>query len=1007
MVIVELVFLILLGILLTRLQTNISVEEQRGNAKEKIEEMDELVAKAKEASEQTKVSFDEIYKAKAGSAAYMFQNDVLSEYTPENMRELKELLQVDNVLVLDKEGNLLAKAANTPAEFTRSRYNQLRTVFSAKEPSDAFEVKVGDIRNRYYGARIDDNAMLVIEQNPEELDKLLDSTSTWKSILGNVKVGLNGYAFAISDKDYTFLYYPDEELVGKDALSHGISVKNLEDGNYTWMNIDGNRFYCGVTQIDDSYILCAIDSDEILASRNTTVVIILFSFFAVITLVITFAFFLMGDEEKDEKRRIFGHVYFHKRIGKKISVVSLIGLVAVILVSFYMQTLFALSRQSMTNNQRVKEVEDKVREYGKETDQLVAEYNDRYLNKCQIAAYAIQKNPNLAKREKLSELSGILDVISINVFDQNGVQTATDSPYTRFHISQNEEDQSYEFNKLLLGLDHLIQEAQPDEVSGEYHQYIGVTLRDEEQNPDGFVQISILPSKLKETVSNMQIDKILDKIKVGKGGIIFAIDKETQKFVYFPEEKIIGRKALKYGVKKNQLADEYSGYIRLGRKNYYGSSLETDKYYVYAAVPTEMMTGNRLPITVASMAAGVISLAIIILLLTISYGEEEEELRGDTKGTSKKMMVDVVMPDGSVRKTKSAANRWGTSRISWIEKTPEQKMMVVLQMLVGILTFAICAAVILKDKVLGENSIFLYILQGKWERGMNIFSLTSAIMIICVVTVITMLIQNLLRLLSRTTSAKGETICRLLRSFLKYFSVILMMYYCLALIGIDTKTLLASAGILTLVVGLGAQSLVSDILAGLFIIFEGEFQVGDIVTIGDWRGKVVEIGIRTTKIQDGSQNIKIISNSDVCGVVNMTRDFSYAWSDIGIEYGESLERVETILEKEFPNIRRRLPKILDGPFYKGVISLGDNSVNIRVMVLCAESDRIQMERDLNREMKLLFDKYEINIPFPQVVLNQPVEFQKATEWEKQKADEFNRTQKNLTSDLIEDDEDEN
>lgn len=136
------------------------------------------------------------------------------------------------------------------------------------------------------------------------------------------------------------------------------------------------------------------------------------------------------------------------------------------------------------------------------------------------------------------------------------------------------------------------------------------------------------------------------------------------------------------------------------------------------------------------------------------------------------------------------------------------------------------------------------------------------------------------------------------------------MYYTLALFGIDTKTLLASAGILGLVIGLGTQSL------------------------------VVEIGIRTTKIQDGGRNIKIISNKDVCGVINMTRDYSYAWVDLGIEYGESLERVENVLEQEFPNIRKRLPGIIDGPFYKGVVALADNSVNIRVMVLCSEGDRM-------------------------------------------------------------------
>ena len=333
-------------------------------------------------------------------------------------------------------------------------------------------------------------------------------------------------------------------------------------------------------------------------------------------------------------------------------------------------------------------------------------------------------------------------------------------------------------------------------------------------------------------------------------------------------------------------------------------------------------------------------------------------------------------------------------------------MHVVLKILLSALATVICAVILMRDKVFDSSSIFVYVLDGKWARGVNIFAFTSSIMIICVTSVVTMVVQQILQILSKALDAKGETVCRLLHNLLKYLSVLLMLYYCLALFGIDTKTLLASAGILTLVIGLGAQRLVSDILAGLFIIFEGEFQVGDIVTIGDYRGKVVEIGVRTTKIEDGSKNIKIISNSDVCGVVNMTREYSYAWVDVGIEYGESLERVENILEKEFPNIRAHLPNIIDGPFYKGVISLGDNSVNIRVMVLCSEADRIQMERDLNREMKLIFDKYDINIPFPQIVLNQPIEFLKATEEEQMQAQRFHDAQRVMAGNLIEDDEEE-
>lgn len=134
-------------------------------------------------------------------------------------------------------------------------------------------------------------------------------------------------------------------------------------------------------------------------------------------------------------------------------------------------------------------------------------------------------------------------------------------------------------------------------------------------------------------------------------------------------------------------------------------------------------------------------------------------------------------------------------------------------------------------------------------------------------------------------------------------------------------------------------------------------------------------------------------------VVNMTKGSSYASYDMDIEYGESLERVENILEKELPNIRRRLPAIEDGPFYKGVVSLADNSVTIRVVVQCAETSRGQLERDLRREMKLIFDRYAINIPYPQVVVHHPMEFKKATLVEQIAADRFNDEQKIAAKDM--------
>lgn len=1010
MVVIEIISVILLGFFLTGVQTDLSVKSQARDTKVKLDQVSELIEEGKTAKVQTTETYDEVYQSKAASFAYMAGKQGDFPYTDAKMKEMQELLEVTNIAVTDKAGNIIAKAQDSVTDFTYDRYNQLKTVFdgSNEETAKPMEVTTGEVTYRYYAAKIDDNRMTVIEQEPKELNRLLEDTSTWKGMLGNVSVGLDGYAFVISSQNYTFLYHPDEDLIEQDALTAGIKVDDLENDNYTWMTVNDEKIYCGVRQIDDAYIICAVPESEIAASRAMTVGIVLFVFFAVMTIIILYALLIMREQEQAEaydpaSRKSIGKWKYNKLVARKIGVIAGVGLVCILVISVYMQTLFSLSRQSMSGNQHVKEVQKSIDKNKENIEFITNQYNARYLNKCQTAAYILENYPELMTREELGELGKVLDVESINIFDNSGIQIMTNSIYTNFKLSDTEGDQSYEFRKLLNGADHLIQEAKADEVSGEYLQYIGVVLRDSEGNADGFVQIAVAPDKLETALANTNISTVLDGIKVGTKGFAFAVNKKDKTFAQYPKERMIGKGAEEYGMEVNQFRDEYSGYLTVGTDKYYGSSLETDKYYVYVVVPEAEMTNNRLP--VAAMTGIVSLLFLLIAFFILVFGREKEETEVSEKETQKHgPMVDVVMPDGSLKKTEAATSRWANVSIKWDDKTPEQQIFSVLKGIFSILALVICVIVLFEDELLDGNSIILYVLKGNWEKGMNIFALTGSIMIICVVSVVSMLLRKILALLSKTFGARGETVCRLLSSFVKYITVIAMMYYCFALFGVDTATLLASAGILSLVIGLGAKELISDILAGLFIIFEGEFRVGDIVMVGDWRGTVIEIGIRTTKIKDASNNIKIISNSAVSGVINMTRQSSFASCDVGIEYGESLEKVENILEKELPNIKRRVPAIQDGPFYKGVVELADNSVNIRIVAQCQEADRIQVGRDLNREMKILFDKYDINIPFPQVVLNQPTIFEKATAYEKMRADEFNKKQKELSKELTDDDE---
>ncbi|MDD3123475.1 MAG: mechanosensitive ion channel family protein [Candidatus Izemoplasmatales bacterium] len=254
----------------------------------------------------------------------------------------------------------------------------------------------------------------------------------------------------------------------------------------------------------------------------------------------------------------------------------------------------------------------------------------------------------------------------------------------------------------------------------------------------------------------------------------------------------------------------------------------------------------------------------------------------------------------------------------------------------------------------------------------NYVTILESITIFIFVWILNKLMLLLVEIFTKK-GARSETIGNLLKSVVKYLSVIIAFFLILSAWGVQTPTLLAGAGILGLALSFGAQSLIEDVISGLFIIFEKQFLVGDVIQIDDFRGIVREIGIRATKFEDLNGDIKIINNSDIRGAINTSSQLSLAICHISISYSEDIQKVEDIIVKSLDQIKKNIPDIVEGPYYKGVESLGDSSVVIRVQARTKEIKKYQVVRDLNKEMKLLFDKYNIQIPFPQLVIHQEKE----------------------------------
>ena len=249
-------------------------------------------------------------------------------------------------------------------------------------------------------------------------------------------------------------------------------------------------------------------------------------------------------------------------------------------------------------------------------------------------------------------------------------------------------------------------------------------------------------------------------------------------------------------------------------------------------------------------------------------------------------------------------------------------------------------------------------------------------------------------------SQKFTTVFILVVNFLKWVVVIGAIFMCLSACGLRAEFSAAGAGIVALVIGLGSQSLVADILAGIFIVFEGDYQVGDIVVLDGWRGEIQSIGVRTTKLIDAGYNVKIINNSEIKTIINQSKELSLAKCYVSTRYEDRIENIEAVIADNLDKIKERIPAIVEGPYYKGVAELGESSVDLLFVAKCKEDDIYQVQRDLNREIKIMFDNNNIGIPFPQVVIHKGEDDapQTVSASTIKKAQEFTEEQKELSKD---------
>ncbi len=273
--------------------------------------------------------------------------------------------------------------------------------------------------------------------------------------------------------------------------------------------------------------------------------------------------------------------------------------------------------------------------------------------------------------------------------------------------------------------------------------------------------------------------------------------------------------------------------------------------------------------------------------------------------------------------------------------------------------------------------------RGTWQRifgdvgkisesfVLNWASVFQVIAIILMMILATALLRFIVQHI-RAKNPKTKSLLTLINSALSYLAAIIGFFWCLSALGVNLSAILASVGVLALVIGFGAQSLVEDLVTGIFLVFEDEFNVGDIIEAGGFRGTVESIGIRVTCLRDLGGNVKIINNSDLRNVVNRSDQASWASVTVSVAYGTKLSELEPKLAELMPKIRARHPDVfLEDPQYSGVQELGESGVVLRFGGRVDEKNIYSAPRILNGELLAFFESAGVKIPFPQVVVHRP------------------------------------
>lgn len=225
----------------------------------------------------------------------------------------------------------------------------------------------------------------------------------------------------------------------------------------------------------------------------------------------------------------------------------------------------------------------------------------------------------------------------------------------------------------------------------------------------------------------------------------------------------------------------------------------------------------------------------------------------------------------------------------------------------------------------------------------------------------------------REEHLREQTIVSLVSAIARVVLVVIAFILILGEFDIDIGTLLAGAGVIGFAIGFGAQNLIKDFIAGIFVVLENQYRVGDVVRLNGVSGQVKKITTRITVLRDLDGNVHYIPNGSIEMSTNMTMEYAKINLEIGVSYDSDLDKVKQVVDevglalaedkvwKEF---------VTEAPYFARVNDFGDSAIIIKIFGKTLPAKQWSVEGELRKRLKTAFDENQIVIPFPQRVIHQ-------------------------------------